>query len=104
VKLPKNILIGPYQVTIEEWTQSPDDLWGEYCHESKRIRVEDSGNSVLNADTLLHEILHSLWETNHLREGDDEERIVSVMASAQIQLIKDNPKLFKLICSMVEDS
>ena len=50
-------------------------------------------------DTLLHEILHGVWNEYNLQEGDDEERTVSTMATGLTQVFLDNPKIGKLLCS-----
>jgi hypothetical protein len=62
------------------------------------IWVDDDMSLSQIQDTLLHELLHALFDACGLSvelEGNIEERIVRVLAPALLSMLKDNPGLVK---------
>ncbi len=100
LKLPDRIKIGPYQFFVRErnvaWLQSRG-VYG-LCHVGElTIDVVTEVDSVIVLDTLIHEIYHALWHTLDIHEGDNEERIVTVLSTGFTAVLMDNPKLDTLI-------
>jgi hypothetical protein len=54
-------------------------------------------NPYLEVDVILHELLHAIWWDGGLEKGDDEERVVRVLATRLMQVWRDNPALIKFI-------
>ena len=67
---------------------------------SKIFYTEDYPKETV-ADTLIHEMLHAIWR-NYLDEGAvEEEKAVTMLAHGLIQVMRDNPKFFDEIRSMI---
>jgi hypothetical protein len=96
--LPKTITIGHFPVRIE----LVDELdggksWGGFEVDTNVIKLVRKMPRGIDIDTLWHEIQHAIFTLSRIRGGDDEERIVTVMATWQIKVLKDNPKLLAWI-------
>jgi hypothetical protein len=59
-------------------------------------------NNSESADTLLHEVLHCLWRAFDLGLEDEEEHIVSVLATGLTTVMRDNPQLFPALQKIVD--
>lgn len=97
MKLPTTIRIGGHKFKVVE-LPADTDLHGECdvaSHEFRLAKVFADDSQA--ADTILHEIMHGLWDQAHLVEGDSEERVVYVLAGGLIQVIRDNKTLFRQI-------
>lgn len=99
--LPSSLRIGPFDVKVIILDQlDGDDDWGEYLHGSLIIHIVSPQPTPSHAaDTVVHEINHALWRISNLRDSDDEERIVSALATGWTQVYRDNPKLIQWIAS-----
>ena len=56
-------------------------------------------------DTIIHEILHGIYSAFYMGDPNDpeeEERVVSLMATGLTTIMKDNPKLFKSLQDMLD--
>lgn len=96
--LPDSILIGPYTIRIEkvEKIGNEDLYYGEFVAHEQRIAIILKHPSKLRAaDTLLHEILHAIWNFGHAT--GEEEQTVGAMATGLMQVFKDNPALLSWI-------
>jgi hypothetical protein len=98
--LPKKLRIGGRTYKIMSWQAKEAATAGKFaeCDKvNKIIRVDESWGEVEAAASLLHEILHAVFEEYVMKPDDDEERTVTTMEKGLIQVIKDNPKLWEYI-------
>ena len=68
------------------------------CHQTPqdpKIRIAKHKEPTALADTVLHETLHACWTTMNLDAREEEERAVSLLATALIAVMRDNPKFSK---------
>jgi hypothetical protein len=103
-RLPSSLRIGPFDVHIETREKLADeDTWGTYNGASLIMQFQSGQPSnTFAVDTVLHEINHAIYRIFGLREGDDEERIVGVMATGITQVLRDNPKLVAWLREILE--
>ena len=70
------------------------ELFGDFDYLKARIRVEEDLKGQLLVDTILHELFHAFWQIGKLKDKkEEEERVVSVMATIMTQVLRDNPNL-----------
>lgn len=95
-KLPKSVRIGPYDLDLRVVEKMEgDDDWGSFiAHQGIEVRAEQP-NDIFALDTVLHEVMHAIYEGALLEAGDKEERVVAAMASGMVQVVRDNPDLVK---------
>lgn len=92
--LPDTIKIGPFSIAINkvEKIGSEDLYYGEFVAHEERISIILNHPSKLRAaDTMLHEILHALWNFGHAT--GEEEQSVGALATGLMQVMADNPDL-----------
>ena len=94
--LPTHIKVGPFDfkiVSIDKdlgrRLREDGDFDGESIHVTKGQRGPQL------ADTVLHELLHAVFATFCLKDEDEEERIVSVLATGIVGILRDNQKFGK---------
>lgn len=108
---PKKIKIGPHVIkvkltTAKELTKlasvgtNPRDAMGLTDVNISSIFVDNSLSTSIEADTLLHEVLHHVFYLGGGREhfeDEDEERIVCALSTLLYGVIKENPKLIEYL-------
>ena len=102
IQLIDKVKIGPYTFDIndrsEEWHRSTGDYGSTLIDNLVINVVTEDRPAMFVLDTLLHEIVHGIWEVWHLGNDDEqEERIVASLSTAILGVLKDNPDLRKLI-------
>ena len=81
-----------------------DDKLGEF----DRVKSEINYVPLLGSetvDTIIHELLHGVFSAFYLSnqmEQEEEEQIVSLLATGLTTIMKDNPTLFKSLQDMLE--
>lgn len=108
-QLPEHVKVGLYTYEIIEADDEFSKVTGEEVHglcvpHTNQIYVRLTGNKVIDADTLWHEIKHALWHLFSLRDNDDEERIVATLSSGELMILRDNPELFEFLMDVVTES
>jgi hypothetical protein len=89
----KSIKIGSTDYSIE-YVPLNEELFGDFSYINSRIRIEQNLTGPPLVDTVLHEVLHAIWRLGQLKDKkEDEERVVSVMATYLTQVLRDNPAL-----------
>lgn len=97
--LPKQIRVGPFDIRVEvkDKVTDEDDLGlCVYSELLMQLRAEQA-SAPFALDTLLHEVSHMIYRTFALAKGNDEEQIVSALATGWTQVLRDNPELAKWI-------
>jgi hypothetical protein len=99
--LPKQVVVGHRTWKIRKLSKRESKRLGAagICSsDSDTLFVFVDGQSgPVQANTLLHEIGHAIWEEAGLTHGDGEERIVAITANLMTQVIRDNPDVFDWI-------
>ncbi len=96
MNLPQGVKVGPYSFSISTFpADDREDVHGYCLTTSRVIKVADTIKGALLVDTVIHEILHAIYWSAGLREGDDEERIVSLLATGWTQVLIDSPSVRK---------
>ena len=95
VNLPKSIRGGYRDFTIVEWNSREAvsaSRYGECDKMQAIIRVDTQWGQVKAANTLLHEVMHAVYDISKLQDDDKEERIVAAISSQLTQVWRDNPE------------
>ena len=106
-KLPELISIG-YR-TYEVIALAPIDLemtdkYGWCDKLNAKIYVYMGDEPMMNADTLLHEVIHATWTWMGLDERNDEEAVATRLGTGLITVFYDNPDLVDFIRDCISDS
>ena len=104
-KLPTSVRIAAFDIRIEEMSVAVANdarTFGDFSPRRSLIRIEQEGRPRAHVlDTLLHEITHAIWWSYNIQDDDKEERTVTIMATAWVQIYRDNPDLLAFICASV---
>jgi len=102
-RLPKQIKIGAHMTSVRRVKQlqhGDQPLYGDCNLGRLEICVSEDQPPSIEAETLLHEIFHAIFElnglTNLLRREDDEEQFVQSMAHSVTQVLLDNLSLRRM--------
>lgn len=69
--------------------------YGCFIEVKQQIQLrKDFATEKQRAETLLHELLHAVWNERCIVAKDGEEKIVTKMSIGLAALIRDNPELF----------
>ena len=75
-----------------------DERWGECNKHDHTISVRYSIDPIAHVDTLLHELFHAIYHEYYIaEEGEEEEQVVSKLASGMAKVLTANPELYKWI-------
>lgn len=104
---PNTIKIGAHIFVVE--LMSPNEAnsrgrWGETLLSEKRIRIDESAGPSQRSETGIHELLHCIWTTLGLKAGDDEERVITVLAFGLALVWRDNPEVMEWIADGLTDA
>jgi len=105
--IPKQIKVAANIVDIESWPIGeafPEGRYGDFTQSLLKIRVSDGTKLSISQNTLLHEVLHSIYHAYNMYSEDDEERTVTAMANGLIQVLQDNPALVNFLMDEEVDS
>tara|TARA_A100001201_G_scaffold54654_1_gene53236 strand:+ start:184 stop:639 length:456 start_codon:yes stop_codon:yes gene_type:complete len=97
-KLPTKAYVLGHEYEIQEMSQSlfkEREAYGDCCNEQKRIRVYCGTTESVIRDTLLHEVLHAAWCLLYIQQSEEEEKIVSRLATLLIGFF-DDPRNLKV--------
>lgn len=104
-KLPASVRVAAFDFTIETWHPmgaAANRRYGEFSSMEGVIRVDPQAGRVKTLHTLIHEILHACYWAYTIDEKDDEERTVSLMATALVQVLRDNPDLLRFVTESLQ--
>ena len=106
--IKKNIKIGYRTYSIEKndrvWNKQTES-YGQFLSKEGIICMSSEEDSISQANTLLHEILHGIvYQWGLESELDDkEERVVNTLANGLTTVFRDNPWLISFIKNKVEE-
>lgn len=106
IEIPKSVKVGPYTFKVyarsRAWYNT-HGVFGNMVADTLEINVCGHLAPIVTLDTLLHEILHAVYYVYHLDDKDDEERIVSTLATAMTGVYRDNPFLCAYQSNVLRD-
>jgi len=88
------VVVGPYEyrVVVDD-ARIPPDLYG-LCDKGRHtISLHPDQSPIRLRSTLVHELLHALCDLTGVDDDKAEERIVTVLAPALLELFRTNPRL-----------
>jgi hypothetical protein len=111
----KKIKVGYSTITIK--TQAPQfhkdnmsDAYGQYLSRENKIEIQPDLSDIDEANTLLHEILHtSVWVSSlsqsgqPLQQSKDEELVVNSLANNLTQIFIDNEWLLPYLTKKLKN-
>src|SRR5690348_5942109 len=92
MKRPKTLRIGPFDIDIGLLpTEDEAANFGNYENEKQKIGLrKEYSNARQEAEVLLHETIHAVWDIYQLRDVDKEERAVASISIGLAQVMRDN--------------
>ena len=100
-----NLRIGHRSIRLERMRPGEahdQDARGLYLPNAGVIHVDPDQQPDVQAEVVLHEVIHALWETYGLPPRVDEEEVASVLAKGLAQVIRDNPALVTAVQAALE--
>ncbi len=93
VEVPKQIKLGYRTIDIVA-KEMPDDF-GEFIHGDNKIFYSNRITAPELTNTILHEVLHAIWQDRLVDIVSDtkEETIVNSLANGLMTILVDNPNL-----------
>lgn len=97
MKIPEKLRVGFKTIKIVQWNQAMGDAracYGEYVPDACETRIDTSHSHAQTVETLIHEVLHAIWDLAGVRnvKKPSEEYLVTVQASIFTQVLQDNPE------------
>ena len=99
MKLPKRVKIGhvTYRIVPLEDPDRAPVVYGLYMGNDCIIKIDVTRDTQIVRDTLLHEIMHGIWQLYAIDDEDLQERTICTMATGLTQVFADNPKIGKFL-------
>ena len=100
MNLPSKVRIACFDVKVEDWnyiSANANHAFGEFSVNEQLIRIDTTINRMLIVDSFIHEINHAIYWAYGIDDKDEEERIVSTMATGWTQVYRDNPEVLEFI-------
>lgn len=76
-------------------------FYGTCSHAEQKIRLRKGLSYEQAVDTMIHEVLHIIWNFSGLRKKETEERAVGVIATGMMAFLKQNPHIYEWIGSLI---
>jgi Zn-dependent peptidase ImmA (M78 family) len=89
------VKVGPFDFKIIEIEKSDD--WGFYDPVEMEIAIQSDADTRVKAETVIHEILHAVWDVYKMKKTDGQERIVSLFAIGLSACFRDNKELWESV-------
>jgi hypothetical protein len=97
--IPSSIVILGRVYNIDQKDFIDGDLLGQCDSDALKITIKKNQPEILEADTLLHEILHAIDDAMQTKM---KERQVHCTATGLLALFKDNPDFVKYMFKVVK--
>jgi len=93
----KSIRVGPFTVTVKTLNgEEAEKSLGLFSQEKMTIWLHPKFESEqIEAETVIHEMMHAIYSVFGVHEKDRQERVVSQMSIGMASVIRDNPKLIE---------
>lgn len=97
IPFPETLKVGPHTYdlgTFDMLYSMQNSRIGEHDYFQLEINLLEGMKPSMEAEVMMHEVVHSLWETTGLRgfNGDiEEEHAVTVLAKGLMTLFQENP-------------
>lgn len=90
-----NICGIPYQV--DEFEADVDrNLMGRLQYDTAQIFVRKDIPLDKKMETLLHEVMHTVYMNAGLQPNDEEEKVVTALSSGVYQFLKENKDVYRI--------
>lgn len=102
--LPRSVRVAAFDFDVIEWgvhAANASRRFGEFSSLEMLIRIDNSVAPMKVMDTMLHEINHAIYWAYGMDDADREERIVGTMATAWLQVWRDNPSLVQMLADSI---
>jgi Zn-dependent peptidase ImmA (M78 family) len=103
--IPKKIKIGyqTYDVLLvpELNNDRGHSLFGQHSFKDHSIKIWNQCSPVQRKATLVHELLHSLFDMYYPLNSQDEEPIVEALSNGLVTALQDNKNLRNYLCDNV---
>lgn len=103
MKLPPSIVIGPDKCIIKSIKILDDSLYGMYDSDAKCIFINEKCDRVDTALNLIHEVFHLIYHKYDINDKDEEERIVTRLATGFSEVLSRNKGFRDFIYSSFEN-
>ena len=97
--IPSSVVILGRVYNIDQKDFIDGDLLGQCDSDALKITIKKNQPAILEADTLLHEILHAIDDAMQTKM---KERQVHCTATGIIALLRDNPDFVKYMFKVVK--
>ena len=97
--IPSSVVILGRVYNIDQKDFIDGDLLGQCDSDALKITIKKNQPDILEADTLLHEILHAIDDAMQTKM---KERQVHCTATGLLALFKDNPDFVKYMFKVVK--
>ena len=97
--IPSSVVILGRVYNIDQKDFIDGDLLGQCDSDALKITIKKNQPEILEADTLLHEILHAIDDAMQTKM---KERQVDCAATGLLALFKDNPDFVKYMFKVVK--
>lgn len=100
VKWPKAIKIGSLDFDLcfeEEVEVDGDTCWGAINTYNQKIEIWSEASLQRQKETIIHETMHGIWGLFILSPKATEEEVCTKMAQGLMMVLRDNPKLAKIL-------
>lgn len=96
---PKKVKVGPYVYKVSLFPDSTTSDHGACVYTHQTIFLNANQHAERAGDTLLHEVLHAVWDVAGFDIAPDlnEETIVRGFATWLSAILKENPRLVEFI-------
>lgn len=100
--LPSHVTVGPHRITVRADADTgrllrEEDSRGDSRPDQLLIRLDTDRPHTAVAETLLHEVLHIVWNQTSMRSSeacrDIEEAAVQALTPWLLGVLRDNPEL-----------
>jgi hypothetical protein len=104
MKTPASVRIGPFDYRFVEMDETDGQAhYGSYSSERQEIRLRKQFASPAQwAETVLHEILHGIWDDRSINSKEGEEQVVRKSALGLASVIRHNQVLFAEIAKALK--
>jgi hypothetical protein len=91
------ITIGGIKYNVIEFDKDIDrNLMGKEQYDVGKIFIRSDLPVDKKLETLLHEVIHVIYQNAYLAPGDEEERIVGALSCGLYNFLKDNKDVFRV--------